>query len=49
MAKRINYHYVIVKGYIHKIPINTTTDNVESSLNKIDKQKQKTKKKEKNI
>ena len=43
MAKGINYHYVIVKGYIHKIPINTTTENVESSLNKKDKSKKKKK------
>ncbi len=39
MTKQTNYHYVIVKGYIHKIPINTTSDNVENSLNKKDKQK----------
>jgi hypothetical protein len=43
MAKETNYHYIIIKGYIHRIPINKPIDNGEDSLSLKDKQKEKKK------
>ena len=43
MAKQKNYHYVIFKGYIHKIPIKMKSEYGGISPNKKDKQKKKKK------
>ncbi len=43
MAKQNNYHYVIFKGYIHKIPINKMSDYRKNSFDKKDKIKKKEK------
>ncbi len=45
MAKQNNYHYVIFKGYIHKIPITKKNKETENSDNKKDKIKKKEKEK----
>jgi len=39
MAKQNKYHYVIFKGYIHKIPINKNGEERENSLINKDKRK----------
>jgi len=39
MAKQNKYRYVIYKGYIHKIPISTKSEERENTFDKKDKEK----------
>ena len=43
MAKLKKYHYIIIKGYIHKIPLTKTTQERGISLDKKDEIKKKEK------
>lgn len=46
MANNNNYHYIIFKGYIHKIPIIDNDEERDNSNNKKDQIKKKKKEKE---
>ena len=43
MAKLKKYQYIIIRGYIHKIPLTNTTEKRGNSLDKKDKIKKKRK------